>query len=291
MYRFRCGKNQFNMTTEDIIRLALEEDIGDGDHTTQATIPKQLSGRARLLIKENGVLCGVDLAATIFRMVDPSLVFKKFITDGTEVVRGDIAFEVEGSRSSILQAERLVLNFIQRLSGIATSTRQMVRKLEGMRTTILDTRKTTPLLRDLEKYAVRTGGGSNHRFGLYDMIMIKDNHVDYAGGIVKAIDATEAYLKATGKDLKIEIEVRNFTELDQVLEHGKVHRIMLDNFSAADLKKAVELIGGRYETEASGGITGDTIAEYASTGVDYLSMGALTHQIRSLDMSLKAVDR
>jgi len=276
------------MTIDEIISNALSEDIGDGDHTTLATVPVNITGKARLLVKDNGILCGVDLAERIFQAVDPAIQIKIYIRDGAEIKTGDVIFEVTGNKASILKSERLVLNFMQRLSGIATATNRAVKRLEGLKTKILDTRKTTPLLRELEKYAVRTGGGENHRMGLYDMIMIKDNHVDYAGGIVKAIDAVENYLNRTGKKLKIEIEVRDFDELKQVLEHGKVDRIMLDNFSIKNLAEALLIIGGRFETEASGGITEETLRAYAETGVDYISIGALTHQIKSLDLSLKA---
>ena len=276
------------MTIDEIISNALAEDIGDGDHTTLATIPVNTMGKARLLVKDNGILCGVDLAERIFHKVDPATRVTIYIRDGAAIKKGDVVFEVDGKSASILQAERLVLNFMQRLSGIATASSRAVKLLAGLKTKILDTRKTTPLLRELEKFAVRTGGGSNHRMGLYDMVMIKDNHVDYAGGIVQAIDAVEKYIDRTGKKLKIEIEVRNFVELQQVLDHGKIDRIMLDNFSVKEMKKAVLLIGGRFETEASGGITEKNLRKYAETGVDYISMGALTHQIKSLDMSLKA---
>ncbi len=278
------------MTIDDIISNAITEDIGDGDHTTLATLPSGASGKAKLLVKEKGILCGVDLARKIFKTVDPDLQINILITDGTAINIGDIAFEVTGNRASILKSERLVLNFMQRLSGIATATNRAVKKLEGLNTKILDTRKTTPLLRELEKYAVRTGGGENHRMGLYDMVMIKDNHVDYAGGIENAINAVQNYFTKTGKKLKTEIEVRNFKELQQVLNCGKVDRIMLDNFSVKDLDKAVHLINGRFETEASGGITEETLRKFAETGVDYISMGALTHQIKSLDLSLKAIN-
>jgi len=277
-----------NMTIDEIIDKALAEDLGDGDHTTLATISPEAQGIAKLLVKDNGILCGVVIAERIFHKVDPALQLYLYHYDGSTIKKGDIVFEVRGRKASILKAERLVLNFMQRLSGIATATHLVVRKLDGLKTKILDTRKTTPLLRSLEKYAVKTGGGENHRMGLFDMIMIKDNHVDFAGGIVKAIDAVETYFGQTGKRLLIEIEVRNFVELQQVLDHGKVDRIMLDNFSPDNLRKAVQLIDGRFETEASGGINETNVRSYAETGVDYISMGALTHQIRSLDMSLKA---
>ena len=276
------------MKIDEIISSALAEDLGDGDHTTLATILSGAPGKAKLIVKENGILCGVELAAMIFHKADPSLRLNIHIRDGTAIHTGDIVFEVSGNAASILKSERLVLNFMQRLSGIATATNRVVRQVAGLKTRILDTRKTTPLLRELEKYAVRTGGGENHRMGLYDMVMIKDNHVDFAGGIDKAIDAVRQYLNFTGKKLKVEIEVRNGDELRQVLEHGGVDRIMLDNFSAGDLDKAVHLIGGRFETEASGGITEENVRSYAETGVDYISMGALTHHISSLDLSLKA---
>lgn len=276
------------MSTDEIIIQALAEDIGGGDHTSIATIPPDAQGQARLYIKETGVLCGVDIAVRVFHHVDPLLEPTIFISDGTPVNQGDIAFSVSGKIRSILQSERLALNFMQRLSGIATATNRVVKKLEGFHARLLDTRKTTPLLRELEKYAVRTGGGLNHRMGLFDMVMIKDNHVDYSGGIAKAIDRAREYLNLSGKNLKIEIEVRNFDELQQVLNHGYIDRIMLDNFVPAALKEAVGIIDGRYETEASGGITEDNVQDFAATGVDFISMGALTHQIRSLDMSLKA---
>ncbi|MCK9421278.1 MAG: carboxylating nicotinate-nucleotide diphosphorylase [Bacteroidales bacterium] len=276
------------MTIDEIIDRALAEDIGDGDHTTLATIPGDALGTAKLLIKDTGILCGVDVAIKVFHKVDPSLQLNIYLRDGDQIQKGDIAFTVTGRTASILQSERLVLNFMQRMSGIATATNRVVKKIEGLHARILDTRKTTPLLRELEKYAVRTGGGLNHRMGLFDMIMIKDNHVDYAGGITNAIDSIQDYLKRSGKQLKIEIEVRNFTELQQALDHGHVDRIMLDNFTVEEMKEAVLHIGDRYETEASGGITEENVRDYAGTGVDFISMGALTHQIRSLDMSLKA---
>ena len=276
------------MTTDEIIKQALAEDIGGGDHTSFATIPPDSQGSARLLIKEQGILCGVDVAVQVFHHIDPLLRVEIFLTDGTPVQKGDIVFSVTGKTRSILQSERLALNFMQRLSGIATATNRVVKKLEGFHTRLLDTRKTTPLLRELEKYAVRTGGGFNHRMGLFDMIMIKDNHVDYSGGIARAINRVREYLFQIHQNLKVEIEVRNFDELQQALDHGGINRIMLDNFVPSALKKAVGIIDGRYETEASGGITEDNVQDFASTGVDYISMGALTHQIRSLDMSLKA---
>lgn len=276
------------MTIEEIIEKALSEDIGSGDHTSLSTIPSSARGKARLIVKEDGVLSGMEIAAMVFRKVDPEIVFSPILTDGDIIKKGDIAFTAEGPSASILQAERLVLNFMQRMSGIATSTARYTKELAGLECKVLDTRKTTPLLRELEKMAVRHGGGFNHRFGLYDMIMIKDNHVDFAGGIVQAIDAANHYISERGLNLKIEIEVRNFNELDQVLEHGGIDRIMLDNFTPADLKLAVEKINKQFETEASGGITLESIRKYAETGVDFISVGALTHHIKSLDLSLKA---
>lgn len=270
------------------IKNAIAEDLGDGDHTSRATIPEEATGQAKLIIKEAGILAGVELAVEIFREVDAKLVVNLLMSDGDEVQYGDIAFTVSGSSRSILLAERLVLNCMQRMSGIATKTKATVQLIAGFKTRLLDTRKTTPGLRYLEKWAVRIGGGVNHRTGLYDMILIKDNHVDYAGGISKAIDAARNYLASTGKDLEIEIEVRNLQELQQVLEQGGVDRIMLDNFNYEDLTTAVKTIDGKYLTEASGGITPDTIAKYAACGVDFISMGALTHSVNSLDMSLKA---
>ncbi|HXC03562.1 MAG TPA: carboxylating nicotinate-nucleotide diphosphorylase [Bacteroidia bacterium] len=271
------------------IQSALREDTGEGDHTSQACIPKGMKGKARLLIKEQGILAGEELAQLIFRETDPSLVVTTFLKDGTAVVPGDCVLEVSGEERSILLAERLVLNCMQRMSGIATATRTYTRLISHTRALLLDTRKTTPGMRLLEKWAVRIGGGCNHRNGLYDMILIKDNHVDYAGGIRQAIQAARKYLQEIGKDLKIEIEVRNMRELQEALDTGQIDRILLDNFTPEGLKNAIDLIGNRYETEASGGITQNNIAFYAETGVTYISVGALTHSIKSLDMSLKAV--
>ncbi|MFB0497844.1 nicotinate-nucleotide pyrophosphorylase (carboxylating) [Mucilaginibacter sp. OAE612] len=271
------------------INNTLSEDVGDGDHTSLSTIPADATGKAKLLVKDEGILAGVELAAEIFHVVDPNLKLNVFLQDGAPVKYNDIAFEVEGNSRSILTAERLVLNCMQRMSGIATKTRQIVDLLKGTNTKVLDTRKTTPGLRYLEKWAVRIGGGVNHRFGLYDMILIKDNHVDYAGGIRQAIESANQYLTDNGKKLAIEIEVRNLDELEQVLQTGRVNRILLDNFNFDDLRQAVGIIQGRYITEASGGITIDNIREYADCGVDYISVGALTHSVKSLDLSLKAV--
>jgi len=278
------------MSLDELIIKALEEDLGDGDHTSMATIPAETKGKAHLLIKEEGILAGVEIAGKVFSSIDKHLIFNVLIPDGSKVMPGDIAFILSGRSRSILSGERVALNFMQRMSGIATTTRKMVNQLHGLPTKILDTRKTTPLLRELEKRAVRIGGGENHRMGLYDMIMIKDNHVDYAGGIGKAIQATHNYLNSINLILKIEIEVRNFDELRQVLATGGIDRIMLDNFGIKDLKKAVDMINGKFETEASGGININNIRQYAETGVNYISVGALTHHISSLDMSLKAVN-
>lgn len=277
------------MTVQDFITNALAEDIGSGDHTSLACIPAQAKSKAHLLVKENGILAGIEIAKQIFKQVDASLTLQIFINDGATVKKGDVAFHVEGKAQSILKAERLVLNCMQRMSGIATSTRAIVSKLEGLPTKVLDTRKTTPGMRLLEKMAVKIGGGENHRFGLYDMIMIKDNHSDYAGGVVKAIVAANEYLKLHHLNLKIEVEARNLAEVNLILSTGNIHRIMLDNFSIADLKTAVALINSKYETEASGGITIETIRDYALCGVDYISVGALTHSVKSIDLSLKAI--
>jgi nicotinate-nucleotide pyrophosphorylase (carboxylating) len=273
----------------DLIELAFAEDIGDGDHTTLCSIPADETGQSKLLIKENGILAGVEVAKTIFHKFDDSLEVTIFKNDGMPVSPGDIAFVVSGKVQSILQTERLVLNIMQRMSGIATITRAYVKQLEGTSTRILDTRKTTPGMRMLEKQAVKIGGGENHRIGLFDMILLKDNHVDFAGGIENAIHGAQNYLKEKNKALKIEIEVRNLAELDEVLRIGGVDRIMLDNFTPAITRQAVQKVNGRVELESSGGITFDTIRAYAETGVDYISVGALTHSVKSLDMSLKAV--
>jgi nicotinate-nucleotide pyrophosphorylase (carboxylating) len=276
------------MTIDEIIEKALAEDIGDGDHTSLSCIPKEAFGKAKLIVKDQGILAGVDIAKRVFEKIDNRIHFTKLLEDGTPIKKGDIAFTVEGLSASLLQGERVALNFMQRMSGIATATNHLVKLIEGTGAHLLDTRKTTPLLREIEKMSVRIGGGFNHRMGLYDMIMIKDNHVDFAGGIEKAITATNDYLRKLNKNLKIEIEARNMDEVKKILAHGGVHRIMLDNFTPEEMKEAVVLIGKRYETEASGGITSETIREYALTGVDYISVGAITHHINSLDMSLKA---
>ncbi len=270
------------------IQAALAEDVGDGDHTSLATIPSDAQGKARLLVKDQGILAGVELAEMIFAEVDADLKWQILLHDSDEIKFGDIVLTVEGKAQSILKAERLVLNCMQRMSGIATYTHSMAKLLDGLPTKLLDTRKTTPNFRICEKWATRIGGAVNHRYALYDMILIKDNHVDYAGGIKAAIEKANNYLKETNKKLDIEIEVRNLEELAQVLEVGHIQRIMLDNFNYENLRKAVETIGGKYKTEASGGINEKTIRQYAECGVDYISVGALTHHVNSLDLSLKA---
>lgn len=273
---------------DKLIELAFAEDIGDGDHTTLCCIPADAMGKSHLLIKENGILAGVEVAKKVFHKFDPNLKVDVLIPDGTAVKVGDIAMVVSGSVRSLLQTERLMLNIMQRMSGIATMTNKYVERLKGTHTHVLDTRKTTPGMRMLEKQAVKIGGGMNHRIGLFDMILLKDNHVDFAGGIENAINRCHEYLSKNKLNLKIEIEVRNFDELGQVMACGGVDRIMLDNFSVADTKKAVEIINGKYETESSGGITIDTIRDYAEAGVDFVSVGALTHSVKCLDMSFKA---
>ncbi len=278
-----------NRLLQQFIDNALIEDVADGDHTSLSTIPADAKGKAKLLIKDDGVIAGVEVALAIFKTVDADLKIELLIEDGSEVKYGDIVLYVTGSSRSILTAERLVLNTMQRMSGIATTTRKIVRLIQSTGTKVLDTRKTTPNIRFLEKEAVKIGGGVNHRFGLYDMILIKDNHVDYAGGIPQAINAAKKYLKEKNLSIPIEVEVRNIKELTDVINTGTVDRILLDNFSFDDLREAVALINGKYITEASGGITEETVLDYAKCGVDYVSMGALTHSVKSLDMSLKAV--
>jgi nicotinate-nucleotide pyrophosphorylase (carboxylating) len=278
-----------NKILPDFIRKSLDEDIGEGDHSSLACIPDSARGTAKLLIKDKGIIAGVEAARSIFLYSDKTLLVDLLISDGSEVSPGDIAFFVSGSPRSILRTERLVLNVMQRMSGIATTTWNYVNQLRGLKTKILDTRKTSPGMRFLEKEAVRIGGGLNHRMGLYDMIMLKDNHIDYAGGIRQAIEKTRTYLQSTGKKLKIEIEARSLADVDEIISIGGVDRIMLDNFTVSDTRIAVDLIGGRLETESSGGITIENIRLYAECGVDYISVGALTHHIKSLDMSLKAI--
>jgi nicotinate-nucleotide pyrophosphorylase (carboxylating) len=274
---------------DQIIRNALAEDIGEGDHSTLACVPEKATGAARLLVKEDGIIAGIDVAKRIYELVDPSLELVVYKNDGDQVKIGDIAFVVTGSSRSILTSERLVLNFMQRMSGIATQTNQILGVIKGCKTKLLDTRKTTPGIRYLEKWAVKIGGGENHRFGLYDLIMLKDNHVDYAGGVTKAIQKTKDYLIKTKKSLGIIVEVRNLKELDEAINEGGIMRIMLDNFNPTDLKEALQRVPSEIETEASGGITLSNIRDYAETGVQYISVGALTHSVKSLDLSLKAM--
>ena len=272
-----------------LIDLSFAEDIGDGDHTTLCCIPEDAMGKSKLLIKEDGILAGVEIAKEVFHRFDPTMQVEVFMGDGSKVKKGDVAMIVTGKVRSLLQTERLMLNIMQRMSGIATMTSKYVERLEGTHTRVLDTRKTTPGMRMLEKQAVKIGGGCNHRIGLFDMILLKDNHVDFSGGIANAINRCHEYLKEKGLDLKIEIEVRNFEELKQAMDCGGIDRIMLDNFSVEDTKKAVEIVGGKYETESRGGITFDTRRDYAECGVDFISVGALTHSVKGLDMRFKAV--
>ncbi len=283
------SEEQFQNELDLIIANAIREDVGDGDHSSLACIPSTAMGKAKLLVKDEGIIAGVAFAEQIFQKVDPELEIEVLITDGSPVKYGDIVFYVEGSSHSILKAERLVLNAMQRMSAIATKTKQYVNLLEGTGTKILDTRKTTPGIRALEKWAVKIGGGENHRFALYDMIMLKDNHIDFAGGITKAIQKTQQYLKDQQKNLKIIVEARNLDEVQEILQSQGVYRILLDNFNYEDTKKAVNLIGGQCLTESSGGINEDTIRKYAECGVDYISSGALTHSVHNMDLSLKAV--
>ena len=279
-----------NELEDRLIDLAFAEDIGDGDHTTLCCIPEDAMGKSHLLIKEDGILAGVEVAKRVFAKFDPTMQVEVLINDGTPVKKGDIAMVVTAKVRSLLQTERLMLNIMQRMSGIATMTNKYVERLKGTKTHVLDTRKTTPGLRMLEKQAVKIGGGMNHRIGLFDMILLKDNHVDFCGGITNAITRCHEYLKEKGLDLKIEIEVRNFDELAEAMNCGGINRIMLDNFSVADTKKAVDIVGGKFETESSGGIIFDTIRDYAECGVDFISVGALTHSVKGLDMSFKACE-
>lgn len=272
------------------IELSLSEDIGDGDHSSLACISKTETNKAKLVAKQEGIICGIDIAREVYALVDKSIKFTAMMKDGDRIKKGDIIFRVEGSAIGILTSERTALNYMQRLSGIATSTNEYVELIKGTGTKLLDTRKTTPSMRLFEKYAVKVGGGYNHRIGLYDMIMLKDNHIDFAGGVENAITKTKEYLKNVGKELKIEVEVRSMEELERALKIGGINRIMLDNFTPELLQKAIERIGGKYETESSGGINKDTILSFAKTGVDFISVGALTHQIKSLDLSLVAQD-
>lgn len=279
-----------NELEDRLIDLAFAEDIGDGDHTTLCCIPENAMGKSHLLIKEDGILAGVEVAKRVFAKFDPTMQVEVLINDGTPVKKGDIAMVVTAKVRSLLQTERLMLNIMQRMSGIATMTNKYVERLKGTKTHVLDTRKTTPGLRMLEKQAVKIGGGMNHRIGLFDMILLKDNHIDFCGGITNAITRCHEYLKEKGLDLKIEIEVRNFDELAEAMNCGGINRIMLDNFSVADTKKAVDIVGGKFETESSGSITFDTIRDYAECGVDFISVGALTHSVKGLDMSFKACE-
>ena len=274
---------------DDLLNLAFAEDVGDGDHTTLSTIPADAIGRQKLLIKEEGILAGVEIAKMVLHKVDPTLKIELFIEDGAHVKHGDIAFIVEGSVRSLLVAERTMLNIMQRMSGIATTTDRYQRRLEGLHTRVLDTRKTTPGMRMLEKEAVAIGGGVNHRIGLFDMILIKDNHIDFAGGIPQAVNAAKQYCAEHGKDLKIEVEARSLEDIQTIIDLGGVYRIMFDNFTPALTKKAVELVAGRCQTESSGGITIDNLRDYAEAGVDFISVGALTHSVKGLDMSFKAI--
>ncbi|PNQ72394.1 nicotinate-nucleotide diphosphorylase (carboxylating) [Hanstruepera neustonica] len=283
------SKEQFDKEIEGIIVNAIREDVGDGDHSSLACIPETATGKAKLLVKDKGVIAGVAFAKMVFNYVDPDLKVETIIEDGTTVEYGDIVFFVSGSSQSILKAERLVLNAMQRMSAIATKTKQFVDLLEGTKTKILDTRKTTPGIRALEKWAVKIGGGENHRFALYDMIMLKDNHIDFAGGITKAINKTKQYLKDTNRDLKIIVEARDLDEIKEILQSDGIYRILIDNFNYEDTRKAVEMIGNKCLTESSGGITEKTIRKYAECGVDYISSGALTHSVYNMDLSLKAV--
>jgi nicotinate-nucleotide pyrophosphorylase (carboxylating) len=271
-----------------LLETTLKEDLGDGDHSSLACIPAEAKGKAELLIKDEGIIAGLEITSLIFERIDPGLSIEFYLRDGDRIKPGDTGFMVSGMIQSILKSERIVLNVLQRMSGVATQTDKYVKKIRDLHTKILDTRKTTPGMRILDKEAVRIGGGENHRMGLYDMIMLKDNHIDFAGGITEAIRKTNDYLGKTGRDLRIEIEARSLDDVRKILQEGHVHRVMLDNFSTEDTRKAVELIAGRYETESSGKITLDNLRDYAACGVDYISVGALTHQIKSLDLSLKA---
>lgn len=281
---------EFNAYLDEFIDIAIREDIGDGDHTSLACIPKDKRGKAKLLVKENGILSGSEIAKYVFEKFDPTVKITQFIPDGDIIKVDDIAFNVEGNVIALLQAERLVLNLMQRMSGIATETNKYVAELEGLKTKVLGTRKTTPGMRILEKMAIRHGGGTNHRMGLFDMVLIKDNHVDYSGGIVEAVMCVKNYLKVQKKELKIVVEVRSFEDIEKMLKIEGIHRLLLDNFSIEDTKKAIELINGRIKTESSGGIRFDDLRNYAQCGVDFISVGALTHQIKSMDLSLKAID-
>ena len=283
-------KPEYKPFVDELIELAIKEDIGDGDHTSLCCIPAEKKGRMRLLCKEEGIIAGIEIARLVFERLDPTMKFEQVLEDGTHVKVGDVAFYVSGSERSLLQAERVVLNIMQRMSGVATQTAVYVGRLDGLHTKVLDTRKTAPGMRVLEKMAVKIGGGENHRIGLFDMILLKDNHIDFAGGIRNALTKAREYLAATGRNLPIECEVRSLEDIDEVFAAGGADRIMFDNFTPEATRKAVEKVAGRCETESSGGITLDTLREYAETGVDFISVGALTHHIKSLDMSLKACE-
>ena len=281
-------KAEYKPYVDELIELAIKEDIGDGDHTSICCIPAEQQGRMRLLCKQDGIIAGIEIARLVLERLDPTMCFEQLIEDGTRVKVGDVAFYVSGSERSLLQAERILLNIMQRMSGVATQTAIYVDRLEGLHTKVLDTRKTTPGMRVLDKMAVKIGGGENHRIGLFDMILLKDNHIDFAGGVRKAVEKAREYLQATGRNIPIECEVRTLEDIDEVFAAGGADRIMFDNFTPAQTKIAVEKVAGRCETESSGGITLENLREYAETGVDFISVGALTHQIKSLDMSLKA---
>ena len=281
-------KAEYKPYVDELIELAIKEDIGDGDHTSICCIPAEQQGRMRLLCKQEGIIAGIEIARLVLERLDPTMCFEQLIEDGTRVKVGDVAFYVSGSERSLLQAERILLNIMQRMSGVATQTAIYVDRLEGLHTKVLDTRKTTPGMRVLDKMAVKIGGGENHRIGLFDMILLKDNHIDFAGGVRKAVEKAREYLQATGRNIPIECEVRSLEDIDEVFAAGGADRIMFDNFTPEQTKIAVEKVAGRCETESSGGITLENLREYAETGVDFISVGALTHQIKSLDMSLKA---
>ncbi len=281
-------KAEYKPFVDELIELAIKEDIGDGDHTSICCIPAEQQGRMRLLCKQEGIIAGIEIARLVLERLDPTMCFEQLIEDGTRVKVGDVAFYVSGSERSLLQAERILLNIMQRMSGVATQTAIYVSRLEGLHTKVLDTRKTTPGMRVLDKMAVKIGGGENHRIGLFDMILLKDNHIDFAGGVRKAVEKAREYLKATGRNIPIECEVRTLEDIDEVFAAGGADRIMFDNFTPEQTKVAVEKVAGRCETESSGGITLENLRDYAEAGVDFISVGALTHQIKSLDMSLKA---
>ena len=283
-------KPEYKTFVEELIELAIREDIGDGDHTSLASVPESIRGRMRLLVKQPGILAGVEIAEMVFRRLDSEVTFEKVLEDGARVEPGDVAFYVEGKERTMLQAERIVLNIMQRMTGVATQTAKYVERIAGTGCRVLDTRKTTPGMRVLDKMAVKIGGGENHRIGLFDMVLLKDNHIDFCGGVAKAIRQVHAYLAEKGKKLPIEVEVRTMEDIDEALGVGGIDRIMLDNFSVEQTREAVAKIGGRVEVESSGGITFDTIRDYAECGVDFISVGALTHQIKSVDLSLKACE-